>query len=125
MPGVGEAVGEAAALARLGDHLPDALGEQAGAQGLIAAGQALGGGDDVRLHAEHRLAGEEVAEAAVVPVAHDIKGSQPNLYIALKPGKEASDDLALQITVEIQDIRRASYFKYPPGTLGPPPLSLV
>ncbi len=33
---------------------------------------------------------EEVAEAAVVPVAHDIKGKEPDLYIALKPGYEAS-----------------------------------
>ena len=29
---------------------------------------------------------EEVAEAAVVPVAHEIKGKEPDLYIALKPG---------------------------------------
>ena len=28
---------------------------------------------------------EEVAEAAVVPVAHEIKGREPDLYIALKP----------------------------------------
>ena len=27
----------------------------------------------------------------------------------------------LQITVEIQDIRKVSYFKDPPGALGPPP----
>jgi acetyl-CoA synthetase len=32
---------------------------------------------------------EEVAEAAVVPVNHDIKGKEPDLYIALKPGFEA------------------------------------
>jgi 5-carboxymethyl-2-hydroxymuconate isomerase len=35
------------------------------------------------------------------------------------------DGLGLQITVEVQDIRRATYFKDPPGTLGPPTLSLV
>jgi acetyl-CoA synthetase len=40
---------------------------------------------------------EEVAEAAVVPVAHDIKGKEPDLYIALKPGFEASDELAKKI----------------------------
>lgn len=34
-------------------------------------------------------------------------------------------ELDLQITVEIRDIQRAAYFKYPPGTLGPPPLSVV
>ena len=37
----------------------------------------------------------------------------------------AAEELDVQITAEIQDIRRAEYFKYPPGTLGPPPLSLV
>jgi acetyl-CoA synthetase len=41
---------------------------------------------------------EEVAEAAVVPVAHDIKGKEPDLYIALKPGFEASDELAKKIS---------------------------
>ena len=41
---------------------------------------------------------EEVAEAAVVPVAHDIKGKEPDLYIALKPGLQGSDDLARKIS---------------------------
>jgi len=41
---------------------------------------------------------EEVAEAAVVPVAHEIKGKEPDLYIALKPGLKASDDLAKKIS---------------------------
>jgi acetyl-CoA synthetase len=41
---------------------------------------------------------EEVAEAAVVPVAHDIKGKEPDLYIALKPGFTASDALAKKIS---------------------------
>ena len=41
---------------------------------------------------------EEVAEAAVVPVAHDIKGKEPDLYISLKPGIEASDELAKKIS---------------------------
>ncbi len=40
---------------------------------------------------------QEVAEAAVVPVAHEIKGKEPDLYIALKPGIEASDELAKKI----------------------------
>ena len=31
----------------------------------------------------------------------------------------------LQITVEIQDIRKVSYFKDPPGALGPPPTVMV
>ncbi|MDH3826194.1 MAG: acetyl-coenzyme A synthetase, partial [Desulfobacterales bacterium] len=41
---------------------------------------------------------EEVAEAAVVPVAHEIKGKEPDLYIALKPGLEASEELAKKIS---------------------------
>ncbi|MGD8720993.1 MAG: acetate--CoA ligase [Desulfobacterales bacterium] len=41
---------------------------------------------------------EEVAEAAVVPVAHEIKGKEPDMYIALKPGYEASDELAKKIS---------------------------
>src|SRR5210317_753473 len=40
----------------------------------------------------------EVAEAAVVPVAHEIKGKEPDLYIALKPGLEASEELAKKIS---------------------------
>ncbi len=40
---------------------------------------------------------EEVAEAAVVPVADDIKGKVPDLFVALKPGYEASDELAERI----------------------------
>jgi acetyl-CoA synthetase len=41
---------------------------------------------------------EEVAEAAVVPVAHEIKGREPDLYIALKPGFNASEALAKKIS---------------------------
>ena len=41
---------------------------------------------------------QEVAEAAVVPVAHDIKGKEPDLYIALKPGFEASTEIAQRIS---------------------------
>jgi acetyl-CoA synthetase len=44
------------------------------------------------------LAAEEVAEAAVVPVAHEIKGREPDLYVALKPGFEASEALAKKIS---------------------------
>ncbi|MFZ0724802.1 MAG: acetate--CoA ligase [Desulfobacterales bacterium] len=40
---------------------------------------------------------EEVAEAAVVPVAHEIKGREPDMYIALKPGYKASPELAKKI----------------------------
>ena len=44
---------------------------------------------------------EEVAEAAVVPVAHEIKGKEPDLFVALKPGLKASDDLARKISDSI------------------------
>ncbi|MFH2130212.1 MAG: acetate--CoA ligase [bacterium] len=41
---------------------------------------------------------DEVAEAAVVPVNHEIKGKEPDLYIALKPGVEATEALARKIS---------------------------
>jgi acetyl-CoA synthetase len=47
------------------------------------------------------LVAEEVAEAAVVPVKHDIKGKEPDLYVALKPGYVASDELAAKISKAI------------------------
>ncbi len=40
---------------------------------------------------------EEVAEAAVVPIKHDIKGVEPDMYVALKPGYEASEELAKKV----------------------------
>ena len=46
---------------------------------------------------------QEVAEAAVVPVAHEIKGREPDLYIALKPGIEGGDDLAKKISDTVCD----------------------
>ena len=39
----------------------------------------------------------EVAEAAVVPVKHELKGKEPDLYIALRPGYTPSDELAKRI----------------------------
>ncbi len=46
---------------------------------------------------------DEVAEAAVVPVSHDIKGKEPDLYIALKTGVEPSEELAKKISDAICD----------------------
>jgi acetyl-CoA synthetase len=46
---------------------------------------------------------EEVAEAAVVPVKHPIKGVEPDMYISLKPGYEASDELAQKVSKAIVD----------------------
>jgi len=39
----------------------------------------------------------------VVPVAHEIKGREPDLYVALKPGCEASNDLNKKISDTICD----------------------
>ena len=52
-------------------------------------------------------------------------GAVELLHDHFAPALDRPDPLDMQITVEIQDIQRASYFKYPPGTLGPPSLSLV
>jgi len=41
---------------------------------------------------------DEVAEAAVVPVADEVKGKEPDLYIALKPGITASEDIQKKIS---------------------------
>jgi acetyl-CoA synthetase len=41
---------------------------------------------------------EEVAEAAVVPVAHEIKGREPDLFVSLKPGFEPSKELEQKIS---------------------------
>ena len=41
---------------------------------------------------------EEVAEAAVVPVAHEIKGREPDLFVSLKPGYEASKELEQKVS---------------------------
>ena len=73
----------------------------------------LGRIDDVINVSGHRLGTKEiesaalvvpeVAEAAVVPVNHEIKGKEPDLYIALKPGFEASDAMAKKISDAICD----------------------
>jgi len=41
----------------------------------------------------------------VVPVSHEIKGKVPDLYVSLKPGIEASDEIAAQVQKNvIEDI---------------------
>ncbi len=67
----------------------------------------LGRIDDVINVSGHRLGTKEiesaaltvleVAEAAVVPVAHEIKGKEPDLYVSLKPGFKASDEIIKKI----------------------------
>jgi len=68
----------------------------------------LGRIDDVINVAGHRLGTKEiesaallvpdVVEAAVVPVADEIKGKVPELYVSLKPGVKASEDVAKRIS---------------------------
>jgi acetyl-CoA synthetase len=69
--------------------------------------RVLGRIDDVINVSGHRLGTkeiesaalvvEEVAEAAVVPVNHEIKGKEPDLYVALKPGFDATDEVAKKV----------------------------
>jgi acetyl-CoA synthetase len=68
----------------------------------------LGRIDDVINVSGHRLGTKEiesaalvvpeVAEAAVVPVAHDIKGKEPDLYVSLKPNIKPTQELAQKIS---------------------------
>ncbi len=74
----------------------------------------LGRVDDVINVAGHRLGTkeiesaaltvEEVAEAAVVAVYDEIKGTVPHLYISLKPGYDPSDEIAQKVTNAVADI---------------------
>jgi acetyl-CoA synthetase len=80
----------------------------------------LGRVDDVINVSGHRLGTKElesaaltvpeVAEAAVVPVKHDVKGIEPDLYVALKPGftpsKELEKKISDAISTEIGKIAR-------------------
>jgi acetyl-CoA synthetase len=71
----------------------------------------LGRIDDVINVSGHRLGTKElesaamavegVAEAAVVPVADEIKGRVPDVYVALKPGFTASEEFAERISGNI------------------------
>jgi len=71
----------------------------------------LGRIDDVINVAGHRLGTKEiesaallvsdVVEAAVVPVADEIKGKVPDLYVALKPGLQASDEIAKKVSASV------------------------
>ena len=71
----------------------------------------LGRIDDVINVAGHRLGTKEiesaallvpeVVEAAVVPVADPIKGKVPDLYVALKPGLDASEEIAKKVSASV------------------------
>jgi acetyl-CoA synthetase len=80
-------------------------------QGADGYYRILGRIDDVINVAGHRLGSKEiesaaltidaVAEAAVVPVADEIKGKVPELYVSLKPGLTARSALRQQIAEAI------------------------
>jgi acetyl-CoA synthetase len=74
----------------------------------------LGRVDDVINVAGHRLGTKElesacltvpeVAEAAVVPVADELKGRVPEIYISLKPGYEPGSEVAAKVVAAIETI---------------------
>jgi acetyl-CoA synthetase len=74
----------------------------------------LGRIDDVINVAGHRLGTKEiesacltvadVAEAAAVPVADELKGRVPEIYIALKPGYKASQDVINRVIKATEDL---------------------
>ena len=88
----------------------------AGDAAVVAADgyfRILGRIDDVINVSGHRLGTKEiesaalnvdqVAEAAVVPVAHEVKGKEPDLYISLKPGIEPTPELAQAVSARVCD----------------------
>lgn len=73
----------------------------------------LGRIDDVINVAGHRLGTKElesacldvpeVAEAAVVPLADEIKGKVPDVYVSLKPGFEPSKEIEMAVEKKIEE----------------------
>lgn len=45
---------------------------------------------------------DEIAEAAVVPVADEIKGTVPDIYISLKPGIEPGEKIKAAVVKAIE-----------------------
>ena len=72
----------------------------------------LGRVDDVINVAGHRLGTkelesaclvvEEIAEASVVPLADELRGRVPDIYVSLKPGYESSEEIEAKITKSIE-----------------------
>ena len=72
----------------------------------------MGRVDDVINVAGHRLGTKELesacmtiselAEAAVVPVSDDLKGTVPDVYVSLQPSVQASKDLEKAIVLAIE-----------------------
>ena len=46
----------------------------------------------------------EVAEAAVLPVADEVKGQVPDVYVSLKPGYGASKELEQKVSESVSNI---------------------
>jgi acetyl-CoA synthetase len=73
----------------------------------------LGRVDDVINVAGHRLGTkelesacltvQEVAEASVVPVADEVKGRVPDIYISLKPGFKPSEEIKANVVKAIEE----------------------
>jgi acetyl-CoA synthetase len=73
----------------------------------------LGRVDDVINVAGHRLGTkelesacltvQEVAEASVVPVADEVKGRMPDIYISLKPGFKPSEEIKANVVKAIEE----------------------
>lgn len=74
----------------------------------------LGRVDDVINVAGHRLGTKElesaalvvdaVAEASVVPLNDDIRGKVPDMYVSLKPGFEASEEIQTAVVKSIEEM---------------------
>ena len=74
----------------------------------------LGRVDDVINVAGHRLGTKElesasltvteIAEAAVVPVADEIRGRVPDMYVSLKPGYGATEEVEEKVILAIETI---------------------
>jgi len=87
------------------------LAGDAATQGQDGYFRILGRIDDVINVAGHRIGSKEiesaalcvpeVAEAAVVAVSDAIKGKRPELFVSLKPGAQASDELSDRIARSI------------------------
>ena len=89
----------------------------------------LGRADDVLNVSGHRLGAKEIetaaltvpeiAEAAVVAIPHEIKGSEPELYVSLKPGVTPNPEIAKKvadaIVFQIGKIAKCGHIRIVPG----------
>ena len=81
---------------------------------LFRSYRILGRVDDVINVAGHRLGTkelesasltvEEIAEAAVVPVADELRGRVPDMYVSLKPGYTPGKDVEQKVVHAIETI---------------------